>query len=114
LAHIRSGALRAVATLSPKRMEPLPDVPTVRELGFANMELFGWNGFFAPAKTPPAAIAIVQAEMAKAARDPEVKRRLNELGAEVIGSTQEELAAVLREQVAKVRPLVEELKLVVQ
>jgi tripartite-type tricarboxylate transporter receptor subunit TctC len=52
--------------------------------------------------------------MAKAARDPEVKRRLNELGAEVIGSTQEELAAVLREQVAKVRPLVEELKLVVQ
>jgi tripartite-type tricarboxylate transporter receptor subunit TctC len=114
LAHIRSGALRGLATLSPKRMEPLPDVPTVRELGFANMELFGWNGFFAPAKTPPAVVATLQAEMAKAARDPEVKRRLNELGAEVIGSTQEELAAVLREQVAKVRPLVEELKLVVQ
>jgi tripartite-type tricarboxylate transporter receptor subunit TctC len=114
LAHIRSGALRGLATLSPKRMEPLPDVPTVREQGFPNMELFGWNGFFAPAKTPPAVVATLQAEMAKAARDPEVKRRLNELGAEVIGSTQEELAAVLREQVAKVRPLVEELKLVVQ
>ena len=114
LAHIRSGALRAVATLSPKRMEPLPDVPTVRELGLPNMELFGWNGFFAPAKTPPAVVATIQAEMAKAARDPEVKRRLNELGAEVIGSTQEELGLVLREQVAKVRPLVEELKLVVQ
>jgi tripartite-type tricarboxylate transporter receptor subunit TctC len=37
----------------------------VREQGFPNMELFGWNGFFAPAKTPPAAVAVIQAEMAK-------------------------------------------------
>jgi len=95
-------------------MVPLPDVPTVREQGYPNMELFGWNGFFAPAKTPPAVVAAIQVEMAKAARDPEVKRRLAEVGAEVIGSTQEELAVVLRDQVAKVRPLVEELKLVVQ
>ena len=56
------------------------------------MELFGWNGFFAPAKTPPAVVAAIQAEMAKAARDPDVKRRLAEVGAEVMGSTQEELA----------------------
>src|SRR4051794_32071121 len=80
LGHIKSGSLRALATLSPKRMEPLPDVPTVRELGLANLELFGWNGFFAPAKTPPTVIAIIQAEMAKAARDPDVKKRLAELG----------------------------------
>jgi tripartite-type tricarboxylate transporter receptor subunit TctC len=114
LAHIKSGSLRALATLSPTRMAPLPDVPTVRELGYPNMELFGWNGFFAPAKTPPAVIATIQAEMARTARDPDVKRRLAEVGAEVIGSTQDELATVLREQVAKVRPQVEELKLVVQ
>ena len=114
LAHVRGGALRAVATLSPKRTEALPDLPTVREQGFPNMELFGWNGFFAPAKTPPAAVAVIQAEMAKAARDPEVRRRLGDVGAEVMGSTQEELAKVLRDQVAVVKPLVEELKLVVQ
>jgi tripartite-type tricarboxylate transporter receptor subunit TctC len=78
------------------------------------MELFGWNGFFAPAKTPPAIVATIQAGMAKAARDPDVKRRLADVGAEVTGSTQEELGAVLREQVSRVRPLVEELKLVVQ
>jgi tripartite-type tricarboxylate transporter receptor subunit TctC len=114
LAHVKGGALRAVATLSPKRAEALPELPTVREQGFPNMELFGWNGFFAPAKTPPAVIAAIQVEMAKAARDPEVKRRLAEVGAEVIGSTPEELGKVLREQVAVVRPLVEELKLVVQ
>jgi tripartite-type tricarboxylate transporter receptor subunit TctC len=114
LAHVKGGALRCLATLSPKRAEPLPDVATVREQGFPNMELFGWNGFFAPAKTPPAAVAIIQAEMAKAARDPDVKRRLTEVGAEVMGSTQDELARVLREQIAVVKPLVEELKLVVQ
>ena len=114
LAHVRGGALRGLATLSPKRTEALPDLPTVREQGFPNMELFGWNGFFAPAKTPPAVVAAIQAEMAKAARDAEVKRRLGDVGAEVMGSTQEELGKVLREQVAVVRPLVEELKLVVQ
>ena len=114
LGHVRGGALTALATLSPARTVPLPDLQTVREQGFPNMELFGWNGFFAPAKTPPAIIATIQAEMAKAARDPDVKRRLAEVGAEVMGSTQEELATVLRNQVAVVRPLVEELKLVVQ
>jgi tripartite-type tricarboxylate transporter receptor subunit TctC len=114
LAHVRGGALRAVATLSPKRTEALPDLPTVREQGFPNMELFGWNGFFAPAKTPPAVIATIQAEMAKAARDATVKQRLADVGAEVMGSTQDELAKVLKDQVAVVKPLVEELKLVVQ
>ena len=114
LGHVRSGALRGLATLSPKRTEALPDLPTVREQGFPNMELFGWNGFFAPAKTPPAVIATIQAEMAKAARDGEVRRRLGDVGAEVMGSTPDELGRVVRDQVAVVRPLVEELKLVVQ
>jgi tripartite-type tricarboxylate transporter receptor subunit TctC len=114
LAHVTGGKLRCLATLSPKRAEPLPDIATVREQGFPNMELFGWNGFFAPARTPPAAIATIQREMAKAARDADVKRRLAEVGAEVRGSTPEELATVLKDQVAVVKPLVEELKLVVQ
>jgi tripartite-type tricarboxylate transporter receptor subunit TctC len=114
LGHIRSGNLRGLATLSPTRTVPLPDLPTVREQGYPNMELFGWNGFFAPAKTPPAIVATIQAAMASAARDADVKRRLGEVGAEVMGSTSDELATVLRTQVARVRPLVEELKLVVQ
>jgi tripartite-type tricarboxylate transporter receptor subunit TctC len=114
LAHVKGEKLRAIATLSPKRAAPLPDLPTVREQGFPNMELFGWNGFFAPAKTPPAVIATIQAEMAKAARDATVRQRLADVGAEVMGSTQDELAKVLKDQVAVVKPLVEELKLVVQ
>ena len=57
LGHMRGGALRGLATLSPARTVAMPDMPTVREQGFPNMELFGWNGFFAPAKTPPAVVA---------------------------------------------------------
>jgi tripartite-type tricarboxylate transporter receptor subunit TctC len=114
LAHIKAGNLTALATLSPTRMVPLPDVPTVRELGLPNMELRGWNGFFVPAKTPPAVIDVLQREMAAAARDPDVRKRLMDVGAEVVGSTPAELAEVVREQVALVRPQVEELKLVVQ
>jgi tripartite-type tricarboxylate transporter receptor subunit TctC len=78
------------------------------------MELRGWNGFFAPARTPEAVIARLQQEVARAARRPDVQSRLAEVGAEAVGSSPAQLAEVVRDQVAKVRPLVAELKLVVQ
>jgi hypothetical protein len=52
LAEIKGGSLKALATTASSRIGVLPDVPTVRELGFANLELEGWNGIFVPAKTP--------------------------------------------------------------
>ena len=114
LSHVKSGALKPMGTLAEQRSPALPDVPTVRELGFPNMELRGWNGFFAPARTPEAVIARLQQEVARAARRPDVQSRLAEVGAEAVGSSPAQLAEVVREQVAKVRPLVAELKLVVQ
>ena len=114
LEHVRGGALRPLATLAASRSPALPDVPTVREQGFPNMEMRGWNGFFAPAGTPEPVIAKLQQEIAAVARKPEVQRRLAEVGAEAVGSTPAELAEVVREQVAKVRPLVAELNLIVQ
>jgi tripartite-type tricarboxylate transporter receptor subunit TctC len=114
LPHVKSGALKPLATLAAERTAALPDVPTVRELGFPNMELRGWNGFFAPARTPEPIVARLQQEVAKAAQHPEVRRRLDEVGAEPVGSTPAELGKVVSEQIEKVRPLVSELKLVVQ
>ena len=114
LEFARSGALTPLATLAASRTAALPDVPTVRELGFPNMELRGWNGFFAPAGTPEPIVAKLQGAISAAASDPEVKRRLAEVGAEAVGSTPAELGEVVREQVNKVRPLIAELKLVVQ
>jgi tripartite-type tricarboxylate transporter receptor subunit TctC len=114
LEHVRSGALKPMGTLAASRIPILPDVPTVRESGFPNMEMRGWNGFFAPARTPEPVIARLHQEIEKAAKHPDVQKRLAEVGAEAVGSTPAELAQVVREQVAQVRPLMAELKLVVQ
>ena len=89
-------------------------LPTVRELGFPSLELQGWNGFLAPKATPAVVVARLQQEIAAAARHPDLRRRMEEVGAEPSGSTSEEMRQMLRDQVAKVKPAVEELKLVVQ
>jgi tripartite-type tricarboxylate transporter receptor subunit TctC len=114
LEHVRSGSLKPMGTLAASRIPILPDVPTVREMGFPNMEMRGWNGFFAPARTPEPVIARLHQEIEKAAKHPDVQKRLAELGAEAVGSSPAELAQVVREQVAQVKPLMAELKLVVQ
>ncbi len=114
LQHFRGGALRPVATLAASRARALPEVPTVREQGFPNAELAGWNGFFAPARTPEAVIARLHAEVAAAARHPALAARIEELGAEAGGNTPAEFAAMVHAQVAAVRPLVRELRMQIE
>ena len=112
LERVRTGQLKALAVAT--KSVALPDVPTVRELGFPNLELQGWNGFLVPKGTPEPVIARLQQEIAAAAKHPDVVKRMTDVGAEPSGSTQAEMREMLREQVGKVRPIVEELKLVVQ
>lgn len=114
LQHAKSGALRPMAVQSVKRSPALPDVPTVRELGFPNLEIQGWNGFFAPAGTPEPIVAKLHQQIVAAANNPDVRKRMEEVGAEPAGSTQAEMRAMLKEQVTTVRPVIEELKLIVQ
>ena len=111
LADIKAGKLRALATNASRRIAELPDVPTVRELGYPALEADGWNGFFAPAKTPREVIARLQKEIAAAAKHPEVARRLQEIGAEPVGSTPAEQDAILKRQVAQFRPVIKEMKI---
>jgi tripartite-type tricarboxylate transporter receptor subunit TctC len=114
LGNIRAGALRPVATLAATRASALPDVPTAREQGFPSIELLGWNGFFAPAATPGPVQARLVAEIAAAARHPDLVRRVAELGAEPGGNTPEEFGAAVRAQLAQVRPLVAALRMQVE
>jgi tripartite-type tricarboxylate transporter receptor subunit TctC len=114
IGHIRGGALRPLATIAAKRAGLLPEVPTAREQGFPNIELLGWNGFFAPAATPAPVLERLHRELAAAARHPEVARRIAELGAEPGGNGSAEFGAAVREQLAKVRPLVAELRMRVE
>jgi len=110
LGEIRNGTLKALATNSTKRTPALPDVPTVRELGFPSIEANGWNGLFAPAKTPREIIDRLQREVAAAVRHPDIVKRLNDLAAEAVGSTPAELDAILKGQVAQFRPVLQELQ----
>ena len=111
LADIKAGKLRALATNASKRIAELPDVPTVRELGYPVLEADGWNGFFVPAKTPREVIARLQKEIAAAAKHPEVSKRLLEIGAEPVGSTPAEQDAILKRQVEQFRPIIKEMRI---
>jgi tripartite-type tricarboxylate transporter receptor subunit TctC len=112
LERVRTGQLKSMAVAT--KSVALPNVPTVRELGFPNLELRGWNGFLAPKGTPDAVVARLNQDIAAAAKHPDVVKRMTEVGAEPSGSSQAEMREMLRAQIAQVRPVVEELKLVVQ
>jgi tripartite-type tricarboxylate transporter receptor subunit TctC len=104
--HIRAGAVRPIAIRSTTRNRLLPEISTVREQGFPNAEILGWNGFFAPARTPAPIMARLQREIAAAATQPDFIKRCDEVGAEAVGSDSESFGVMVRAQTAKIRDLV--------
>ena len=111
LAEIKAGTLKALATTASKRIPGLPDVPTVRELGFPGLELEGWNGLFVHAKTPRDIIDRLQRESAAAVRHPDVVKRLTELGAEAVGSNGAAQEEMLKRQMDQFRPVIKDMKI---
>jgi tripartite-type tricarboxylate transporter receptor subunit TctC len=114
LGHVRAGALKGLAVANTTRSAALPDVPTVRELGFPNLEYRGFNGFFAPKGTPDAVVARLNQEIAAAVQQPDIRKRMLDVGAEPSGSSSQEMRDMLREQLTKIRPVVEEVKPVLE
>jgi tripartite-type tricarboxylate transporter receptor subunit TctC len=111
LQEIRGGQLKALATSGSKRIPILPDVPTVREQGFPALEFEGWNGLFAPSKTPKAVIDRLQRETAAAVKHPDLVKRFSDLGAESVGSSADAQKAMLLKQMEQFRPVIREMKL---
>ena len=111
LADIKAGKLKALATSASRRIPELPDVPTVRELGYAVLEADGWNGFFAPAKTPREIVERLSKEAAAAVKHPEVAKRLREMAAEPVGSSGAEQEAIFKRQMDQFRPIIKEMKI---
>jgi tripartite-type tricarboxylate transporter receptor subunit TctC len=74
--QLDAGSLRALATTSARRIEPLPELPTIAESGFAGFEAEGWFGLVAPAKTPPATVAQLVGSFSRALEAPDVKGKL--------------------------------------
>ena len=98
MSHIRSGRLKAVAVTGSKRTEFLPDVPTFAESGYPGIVIEGWRALLAPAGTPRAVIDVLNAEIAKIARMPDVREKLASIGTLAVASSPERLAEVMREE----------------
>jgi tripartite-type tricarboxylate transporter receptor subunit TctC len=101
LPHVTSGRLRVLAIGSPKRSPALPDVPTVAESGLPGFDIGAWNGILAPAHTPPAIIARLNAEIVKIAKDPATREHAASQGAELVSNTPQEFAAYIKTQIVR-------------
>ena len=98
---IEAGKLRALAISGPTRVAALADVPTVAEAAVPGYAALQWYGLLAPAGTPQAAVDKLHKEFATALRAPEVIERLAQDGAEPVGSTPVEFAAIIKSELEK-------------
>jgi tripartite-type tricarboxylate transporter receptor subunit TctC len=98
--QVKAGKLKALAVASPQRVASLPQLPTVAESGLPGFSAVSWYGVMAPAGTSPAVIDKLNREIVKILRLPDVKEALAAQGAEIIGNTPEEFAAVIKSETA--------------
>ncbi len=94
LPHVRTGVLKALGATTAKRVEALPNVPTIAESGLAGYDIASWYGMFAPEKTPRAIVDQLRAEIARGIQTKAVAERLSDY--ELIGNTPSEFAAFLK------------------
>jgi tripartite-type tricarboxylate transporter receptor subunit TctC len=98
--QIKGGQVRALAVAAPKRIDDLPDVPTMKEAG-ADVEAVLWSGLFAPKNTPPAIAKKLEGELMRIVRMPDVIERLKPLGIDPVGNSSDEFARIVASDIAR-------------
>ncbi|MBI3917385.1 MAG: tripartite tricarboxylate transporter substrate binding protein [Betaproteobacteria bacterium] len=111
LPHIQPGRLRALAVTSAKRLPVLRAYPTVAESGYAGYECGNWYGVMVPVKTPRATITAIHSATITVLNQPEVNRRLTDLGYIVVGDKPEEFGAHIKSEISKLAKVVKDLNL---
>jgi len=99
--NVKSGKLVALGSTGAQRTAVLPEVPTFKEQGYANLEFNSWFGIVAPAKTPPEVVAKLNADIVRAMRSPDGQKKMEDAGFRVTGTTQQEFAGVIAADTAK-------------
>ena len=111
LAQMESGQLRALAVADSKRHPAFPDVPTFRELGYADLEFRAWSGVLAPLGTPEAVIETLREQLWRAVRSNEVATRFATLKLDAALTGPKELQAIIQRESDQWKPLIEGLGL---
>ena len=106
--YVKSGRMRAIAATSAQPSALLPGLPTVAATGVPGYESILTQALLAPAKTPPAIINRLNEEIVRVINRPEVKDRLANFALEVVGSSPEQLAALMKSDMAKMAKLVKD------
>lgn len=106
LPHIRSGKHRALASFSNARLPVAPEVPSLTELGYPDLDIAPIVGVVAPKGTPRDIVARLNTEVVRAVRDPEVNAKLTGLGLDIVGNTPEQFAAFLESEGRRWLPLI--------
>jgi tripartite-type tricarboxylate transporter receptor subunit TctC len=101
LQQIRTGKLRPLAVTSAKRVDDIPQTPTVGESGYQGFDAITWFGFLAPAGTPKDIVARLNAEFNKALQQADLRKRLGDEGADPLGGTPEQFAALIRDDMVR-------------
>jgi tripartite-type tricarboxylate transporter receptor subunit TctC len=112
--HVRSGRVRALAVSSAKRFFAAPELPTVAESGLPGFDVSSWYGLLAPAKTPPEMVRKWHTDTAAVLQEPQVRERLEGLGLAIVGSTPQELAAFIQEEMNKWGPVIKAAGIIAQ
>lgn len=108
LPYIKDGRMRALAVTTGKRSSVLPELPTLAETVAPGMEMSAWQGILAPAGTPAAIVQRLNTEVRSALEQPELRAKLAAQGTEILGSTPDEYAALIRSELARWSRIVQE------
>ena len=109
LPQLKAGKVRALAMSGKRRLAQLPEIATMEELGYRGFEVSSWQGVIAPGGTPRAVVDRLYQESAKALKMPDVIERLaTQGGNELIGSTPDEYAQLIRDEIAKYAKIIKD------
>lgn len=100
LSQMKAGKLRALAVTSRERSPVAPDVPTVAESGYPGFDAIAWHGILAPAKTSPAIVDLLNGQIVRALREPEITALLANQAMQAVGNSPTDFAAFIRKDIA--------------
>lgn len=112
--HVKAGKLKLLGVTGANRASLLPDVPTLHEAGVNGYAMASWGGIIAPAKVPKPIIQKLHRDIVAALNEPDVREKLTQLGADVVGGTPEQFDALLRADTVRYQKLIKDAGIVPQ